>query len=126
MARQQGREFLKMYVQENPSTPLEKENKKATLLIAEQIRSRKENELQKPEVYSESEREQLALREKRETPFIDLFQRLSKERQKTLHGSWTSSLNYYIEFINGREVKCSDINVDFINSFKSHLLTAKS
>lgn len=120
------REFLKMYVQENPSTPLEKENKKATLLIAEQIRSRKENELQKPEVYSESEREQLALREKRETPFIDLFQRLSKERQKTLHGSWTSSLNYYIEFINGREVKCSDINVDFINSFKSHLLTAKS
>jgi hypothetical protein len=84
--------------------PLEKENKKATLLIAEQIRARKENELQKPEVYSESEREQLAEREKRETPFIDLFQRLTKERQKSLHGSWTSSLNYFhVDFINGRK-----------------------
>lgn len=120
------REFLKIYVQENPTTALEKENKKATLLIAEQIRARKENELQKPEVYSESEREQLAEREKRETPFIDLFQRLTKERQKSLHGSWTSSLNYFQDFINGRQIKCSDIDVDFINRFKSYLLTAKS
>lgn len=120
------REFLKIYVQENPTTALEKENKKATLLIAEQIRARKENELQKPEIYSESEREQLAEREKRETPFIDLFQRLTKERQKSLHGSWTSSLNYFQDFINGRQIKCSDIDVDFINRFKSYLLTAKS
>ena len=120
------REFLKMYVLENPTTILEKENKKATILIAEQIRSRKENELQKPEVYSESEREQLALRKMRETPFIELFQRLSRERQNTLHGSWTSSLNYYVDFLNGREIRCSDINIDFINGFKSHLLTAKS
>lgn len=120
------RMFLKMYVQENPASILEKENKKATLLIAEQIRSRKENELQKPEIYSESEREQLAQKLNRETPFIDLFKLLTKERQKKMHGNWSSSLNYYVNFIGGREIKCCDINLDFINSFKHYLLTAKS
>jgi integrase len=120
------REFLKMYVQENPSSVLEKENKKSTLLIAEQIRSRRENELQKPEVYSESEREQLDLNRKRETPFVQLFLRLARERQKSLHGAWTASLSYFNDFSNGRIIRCNEIDVELVHRFKSFLLTTRS
>ena len=58
------REFLGMYIFDKSKIPLDKQHNKDTLLLAEQIRQRRENELNKPEIYSAYEREQLKRRNK--------------------------------------------------------------
>jgi hypothetical protein len=53
------REYLGLYVPAKPKTPLEKDYKKETLLLGEQIRQKRELTLNKPEIYSEYEKEKL-------------------------------------------------------------------
>ncbi|MBU7571636.1 MAG: hypothetical protein KAF41_13465 [Flavobacterium sp.] len=60
------REFLGLYIINSPKTPLEKQDNKQTLQLAEQIKQKRDNEINKPEVYTAFEIEQLTVREKGE------------------------------------------------------------
>ena len=46
------REFLGYYIFDKPKTPVDKQHNKETLAIAEQIRQRRDNEINKPEIYA--------------------------------------------------------------------------
>lgn len=119
------REFLGLYVYEKPRNPIDKQHNKDTKLLAEQIRQRRENNINKPEVYTEFEKEQLRIKEMGEKDFIPYFKSLVDKRKNSNHDNWVSAYRYLEKFTNGH-LKFADLNEKFCNDFKEYLLTTKS
>ena len=57
------REFLGLYIYEKPKNPIEKQDNTETLKIGQSIKQKRENFLNKPEIYSQYEKEQLRIKE---------------------------------------------------------------
>jgi integrase len=119
------REFLGMYIIEKPKNSLEKQNNKETVQIAEQIRQQRENLLNKPEIYSEYEKEKLRIKEQGERDFIVYFNSLRDKRKTTNYDNWVSA-GKYLEKFTGGKLKFSELNEQFFNDFKEYLLSTKS
>jgi len=119
------REFLGLYIFEKPKTPIDKQHNAETLKIGESIRQKRENFLNKPEIYSEYEREQLRKKELGEQCFIEYFRKLANKRKANNRDNWISALNY-IEAFTGGKLKFADLNEKFLEDFKEYLLTTKS
>lgn len=119
------REFLGLYLFEKPKTPIDKQHNTETLKIGESIRQKRENALNKPEIYSETEKEQLRKKELGEQSFIEYFRNLAKKRKTSNHDNWVSALNYIEAFTNGK-LKFADLNEKFLEDFKQYLLSTKS
>lgn len=119
------REFLGLYIYEKPKTPIDKQHNTETLKIGESIRQKRENFLNKPEIYSQYEKEQLRLKELGEQCFVEYFKRLAKKRKGTNNDNWNAALNYLDTFTNG-SLKFADLNQKFLEDFKEYLLNTKS
>ncbi|MFD2518214.1 tyrosine-type recombinase/integrase [Salinimicrobium flavum] len=119
------RDFLGLYIFSKPKSSLEKQHNTETLKIGESIRQKRENFLNKPEIYSQYEKEQLRLKELGEHCFIEYFKKLTNKRKASNHDNWVSALNYLEDFTNGN-LKFADLNEKFLNDFKEFLLTTKS
>lgn len=119
------REFLGLYLFEKSKNPIDKQHNKETLQLAEQIRQKRENQLNKPEVYTGYEKEQLRIRERGEQNFIEYFKSLADKRKASNHDNWVSAYNYLETFTKGN-LKFADLNEKFCNEFKEYLLTTKS
>jgi integrase len=119
------REFLKLYVFNAPKSMLDKQHNTNTLAMAEQIRQRRESELNKPEIYSDYEKEKVRVKALGETDFLAYFMELANERAKSNHDNWASAYNYLNGFTGG-SLKVADLTEKFCNDFKKHLLTTKS
>ncbi|MGB3226414.1 MAG: site-specific integrase [Saprospiraceae bacterium] len=114
-----------MYLFDKTKTPIDKLHNKETLQLAEQIRQKRENNLNKPEIYTGYEREQLKIKEQGEKNFIEYFKSLAYKRKASNHDNWVSAYNYLESFTKGN-LKFADINEKFCNEFKEYLLTTKS
>lgn len=119
------REFLGLYIFDKPKTAIDKQHNKETSMLAEQIRQKKDNELNKPEVYTAFEKEQLRLKEMGEQDFVLYFEKLANKRKASNHDNWVSALNYLKTFTNGSH-KFANLNERFCEDFKEYLLTTKS
>ena len=119
------REFLGLYIYEKVKTPIDKQHNTETLKIGESIRQKRENSLNKPEVYSHYEKEQLRIKELGEQCFIEYFTKLANKRKASNHDNWVSALNYLDTFTKG-SLKFADLNQKFLEDFKEYLLTTKS
>jgi integrase len=119
------REFLGLYLFDKAKNPIDKEHNLTTEQIAEQIRQKRENLLNKPEVYTEFEKERLELKEKGEQDFVKYFKDLSDKRKSSNQDNWVAAYNYLWKFTNG-SLKFSDLNEKICNEFSEHLLTTKS
>ena len=119
------REFLGLYLFDKAKNPIDKQGNKETLQLAEQIRQKRENHLNKPEVYTGYEKEQLRIRERGEQNFVEYFKTLANKRKASNHDNWVSAYNYLETFTNGN-LKFADLNEKFCNEFKEYLLTTKS
>ncbi len=119
------REFLGLYLFDKSKNPIDKQHNKENLQLAEQIRQKKENYLNKPEIYTGYEKEQLRIKEQGEQNFIAYFKSLADKRKASTHDNWVSTYNYLKTFTNGN-LKFADINEKFCNEFKEYLLTTKS
>lgn len=142
------REFLKMYVHEpikykkrtlpngtvkqipvyseNPiqNQTIEQENS-SVLAIAEQIRLKRENHLNKPEIYSEFEKERLRIQEAGKQNFVEYFRKLAKKRKSSNYDNWNSALKYLESFTKGT-LFFADLNEAVLEDFKDYLLNTKS
>lgn len=114
------REFLGSYIIEKPLNNNDKAKNSETLLIAEQIRHRRENELNKPEVYGEFEREILRLKSIGEEDYVKYFYKKTQKKKGSNYNSWISTYNYLNAFTKG-SIKFSEINESFLNDFKEYL-----
>lgn len=131
------REFLGMYLNaekvkdENGKvrniklSPIDKQHNKETEQLAEQIRQKRENHLNKPEIYTGYEKEQLKLKEKSEQNFIEYFKALADKRKASNYDNWVSAFHYLDKYTKGK-LKFADLNEKFCNDFKDYLLTTKS
>lgn len=119
------REFLRLYLFDKPRNPIDKKHNKETLLIAQSIRQKKENQLNKPEIYDHYEKEQLRLKEMREKDFIEYFTDLAKKRTGSTNHTWMSALNYIKSFF-GDQFKFGELDTQILDEFKEYLLLTKS
>ncbi len=119
------REFLGLYVYEYPKTAIEKLHNNDTLKIANGIRQKRDNILNKPEIYYHYEKEQIRVRDLNDQCFITYFREQANKRKSSNHATWISALNYLESFTQG-ELKFSGINEKVLNDFKEYLLTEKS
>jgi integrase len=119
------REFLGIYLTDKLVSPSDKQNNKEKLQRAEQIRQIRENEVNKPEIYTGFEKEQLRLKNLGEKSFVEYFKSLVDKRKGSNYDNWVSSYKYFETFTKG-SLKFSDLDQKFCNSFKEYLLTTKS
>jgi integrase len=119
------REFLGLYLFDSEKNPIDKQGNKEILQRAEQIRQKRENYLNKPEIYTGFEKERLRIKELSEKNFVEYFKSLADKRKATNHDNWVSAYNYLFVFTKG-ELKFADVNEKFCNDFKEYLLTTKS
>lgn len=119
------RYFLNLHILKNPQTTDEKDTNRQNLMLAKQIRLKRENELNKPEVYTEFEKEQLRIKALGERSFIKYFRKLTNSRKGNNHDNWLASL-YYLEAFTGGELKFSDLTEKFCNDYREYLLTTPS
>jgi integrase len=119
------REFLGLYIFEKPKTPIDKQHNTETLQIGERIRQKRENILNKPEIYTDEEKKILRLKELGEQCFIEYFRMLADKRKTSNHDNWVSALNYLETFTNGN-LKFADLSESILEDFKKYLLTTKS
>ena len=119
------REFLGLYLFDKAKNPIDKQHNKETLQLAEQIRQKRENHLNKPEIYTGYEKEQLKIKEQGEKNFVQYFKTLADKRKASNHDNWVSAYNYLETFTKGN-LKFADLNEKFYNEFKEYLLTTKS
>ncbi|MCC6819007.1 MAG: site-specific integrase [Bacteroidia bacterium] len=119
------RKFLGLYLFENPKKDSDKNHNKETSEIAEKIRQKMDNQLNKPEIYTVYEEERLNQQAQLERSFIDYFKELADQRKTSNHDNWMSCYNYLLNFTKG---KCTFKQVDekFCNDFSRYLLNAKS
>lgn len=119
------REFLGLYLYDKTNNPIDKQHNKETLQLAEQIRQKRENHLNKPEIYTGYELEQKRIKELGEQNFVAYFKTLTDKRKASNHDNWVSAYNYLVTFTKGN-LKFADLNERFCNEFKEYLLTTKS
>lgn len=119
------REFLGLYIFEKPKTPFDKQHNTETIKIGESIRQQRENLLNKPEVYSQYEKEQLRIKEAGEKSFIKYFRNLAEKRESSNYGNWISALNYLEKFAS-KDLKFGELNEKLFEDFKGFLIKTKS
>jgi len=123
--KQSRREFLRLYIFEKPKSPIDKQHNSETIKIGESIRQKRENYINKPEIYNQYEKEQLRIKELGEQNFVEYFKKLANKRKNSNHANWVAALNY-LESFTGGTLKFSDIKESVLEDFKEYLLTSKS
>jgi integrase len=119
------REFLGFYLFDKPKSPIDKDHNKETLAVAESIKQKRQNILDKPEIYTGYEQEQLRLKEQGEQNFVEYFKKLVDKRKASNYDNWVSAYKYLNAFTNGT-LRVNDLNEKFFNDFKDYLLTTQS
>ena len=119
------REFLGLYIVKNPKSAIIKQNNKETKELAEQIMQKRHSELNKPEIYSGFELEQLKIKERGEQNFVEYFEKLMNKRKASNHDNWFAAHKYLKKFTDGT-IKFSELNINFFEEYKEYLLTTKS
>lgn len=105
--------------------PIDKSHNENTLKTANHIRQKRQNVLDKPEIYTEHEKQQLKIKEKGEQNFVAYFKKLADKRKASNYDNWISAYNY-LEAFTGGNLKFANLDETFCNDFKEHLLTTKS
>ena len=98
---------------------------KNILQRAEKIRQKREDQLNKPEIYTGYEKEQLRLKQQGEQNFVTYFKDLADKRKESNLKNWLSAFKY-LEAFTGGILKFADLNEKKCNDFKEYLLTTKS
>jgi len=119
------REFLGIYLFDKAKTLADKKHNKESETRAEHIRQKRDNDLNKPEIYTTFEREQLKIKAMGEGDFIKYFRDLTDKRKGSNYDNWVSCRNYLNAF-SGESLKFKALNELFCNNFREYLLTTPS
>ena len=123
--RKTRRDFIGYYIHSKPKTALERNHNKDTLKIAEAIRQQRENELNKPEIYTQYEKEQLRIQELGQNCFVEYFRKLTEKRSGSNYDAWLTISTYLEDFSNGN-LRFADLTERKIEDFKEYLLNINS
>ena len=119
------REVLGMYVFDNTRNPLDKAHNTNTLQLAEQIRQKRESDLNKPEIYNTLEQEQLKKNKRQDGNFITYFKKLSEKKNESNRFLWLGSCDF-LKLLKGDVLRFSDIDNELCDEFREFLESTKS
>lgn len=119
------REVLGMYIFDSTRNPLDKVHNTNTLQLAEQIRQKRESDLNKPEIYNALEQEQIKKNKKQDGDFIAYFKKLAEKKNDSNRFIWLGSCDF-LKLHRGNTMKFSDIDAELCNGFIEFLQTTKS
>jgi len=106
------------------------QNDLETIRLAEIIRNNRQNELDKANIYTDSEAEILKAKERSKGDFIKYFKQLAEEKKQSNYDSWISALRHlktYTKKTDKKEsIRFCDITLQWCEGFKNYLLTTKS
>jgi integrase len=110
-------EYLNLYLIDKPKTPIDKQQNKDNLQLAESIKAKRELEI-KNGLYG------FTNEFKQSTNFIDYFTALMEKRKDSggNYGNWDSSLKHLKKFA-GTKVSFREIDQTFCESFRDYLKT---
>lgn len=117
--------YLGIYLFDKPKDVLEKRHNKEALQIGEQIRQGRENQLNKPEVYTDFEKNQLKIKELREKDFTEYFLQVVNKKKGESYKTWNYAFSHYLSFAGGK-LRFADLTEEFCGEYKSYLLSARS
>lgn len=103
----------------------EKQHNKENLAIAENICNKRSEQLNKPEIYSGYEKEQLRKKEIGEKNFVEYFLKLADKRKASNYDNWISASHFLVKFTKGN-LKFSELDETFCSDFKEYLFTVNS
>lgn len=118
------REFLGIYIFDKPGNVFDKQHNKEVLQLAEQIKLKRENYLNKPEIYSDYEKAQLKAINQGKQNFVEYFKQLADSRTGSNQKGWLSAYHYLEAFTKG-SLTFAELDEVFFSEFRSYLLTAK-
>ncbi len=119
------REFLNLYIYDKAKLPVDKQHNKETLQLAEQIRQKRDNQINKPEIYTGFEKEQLKLKELSDQNFVEYFKSLADKRQSSNHDNWVAGYKYLNRYTKGF-LRFGDLNEKWCREYKAYLLSTPS
>ena len=118
------REFLNLYIFQRTKSAIDKLHNSETLLIADGIRQKKENVLNKPEIYTDAEKQVLKAKELGEKCFVAYYKSIINKKEGSTRDSWSSAFKTLVEYTGG-SIIFADINEVFLEGYKSYLLKDK-
>ncbi|GAB3909112.1 site-specific integrase [Larkinella knui] len=110
------REFLGLYIFNKPKTIVDKDQNKETIGLAENIRAKRQLDVQLSAYGFLSDRQ-------RKTCFVAYFKQQTSKRKGSNQDNWTSAQAYLEEFTGGT-IKMSELTVKKCTEFREYLLSA--
>lgn len=120
------REFLKIYVYQKPADQYQKIANKESLHTAELIRARRQNEINKSEIYSAFEKEQLVIQAVGNESFLQYYKNLGNKKVGNNLSIWACAIIHFEAFLKGRDLSFKEVTVTLIEDYRDYLLKAKS
>jgi integrase len=112
------REFLKIYIHEDPSTPLERSHNSQMMLLGQNVCAKRIIEVQ-------NQRFNFLSENRRNGNFLDFFKNISARKSGGNADSWEMGWRYF-EYYAGEELRFIDLNEDFCLDYKDFLLSSPS
>lgn len=120
------REFLKVYLTEKPTTPLERLDNKEQMNIAVAKLGKRTNELSKPEVYTEWEKSKLADSLKGEKDFLEYFRNITNTRIGSNKDVWEAAQKYLENYAGVGKLMFKEVDEEFAKGFAAFLLNTQT
>ena len=112
------REYLRLYIYQKPKTSLERQENNENKALAENIKSKRQLDIQRGEFGFLSDT-------KRNADFVQYFNDLADKRKGSNNDNWISALNYLKKFTGGNK-SFADLNENFCNEFREYLFTSRT
>jgi integrase len=112
------REFLGLYLHEKTKNPLDKQSNKETLQLAENIKAKRQIEIQAGNYGF------LNTRANSETNFVRYFKQLAETKTGRNKSGWDTAYSHFEKFTGG-ELMLSSLNENLCNDFREYLLGTK-
>lgn len=106
-------ENLKLFIYADPKDTLQKQHNKETLLLAEQIKAKRQLDLQ-------SQLHGFTPDHKRKQLFLPYFRKLADRQRGMSRHNWDSSVRYF-ELFAGTDIRFADIDLSLCEDFKAFL-----
>jgi integrase len=112
------REFLGLYLHEKTKNPLDKQSNKETLQLAENIKAKRQIEIQAGNYGF------LNTRANAETNFVHYIKQLAETKTGRNKSGWDTAYSHFEKFTGG-ELMLSSLNENLCNDFREYLLGTK-
>lgn len=120
------RDFLKIYLFKKPKNQIQKISNIENRRTAELIQARRQNEINKTNIYTQFEKEQLQIQAIGHESFLKYFKKLGQKKIGNNLSIWNSAITHFEAFLEGQDLCFKDSTISLMEDYKEYLLTAKS